>query len=293
VEFLDDGSGEICGIVNTANAELVVLVDTGELVVVTGTDLVLADTFVDDSGFVFLGGLPAGLIDFADDAVGFPKLWWLGLDGSVLDIDPLTGEPSSSGFTPDQIEGAFCDGCERWDDPVDCGLVADSDLDGVEDDFDFCDNTPLDETADEDGCSCSQNDGDDDGISDCVDLCPDTFPGDLTDDLGCGCSEFDDDGDGVDDCFDDCPFTPLDELADGGGCSCGQLDDDADGVENCFDECPGSDLGEDVDADGCGSVVVVVPPSPVVIACGNLTSLTMVTMFAGLASMRLVRRRGF
>jgi len=71
------------------------------------------------------------------------------------------------------------------------------------------------------------------------------------------------------------------------------LDDDADGVENCFDECPGSDLGEDVDADGCGSVVVVVPPSPVVIACGNLTSLTMVTMFAGLASMRLVRRRGF
>lgn len=291
VEFLDQGSGEVCGIVNTTQAELVVLNDTGELVLVTGPDLVLTGTFVDESGFVFIGGLPAGLLDYADDAFGFPKLWWLGADGTVVDFDPLTFEPFATSSTPDQISG-LCGACERWDDPAVCGgSAADTDLDGVSDEFDFCENTPLDEAADVDGCSCSQSDFDGDDIDDCIDLCPDTLPGDPVDDLGCGCSEFDDDNDGVDECIDECLFTPLDEGVDFFGCSCSQVDDDQDGVDECSDQCAGTPLGDDVDDFGC-SVTVVVPP-PVIIACGNFTALMLGLTYVGLASMRSIgRRRG-
>jgi hypothetical protein len=215
------------------------------------------------------------------------------LDGTVVEVDPLTGEPSSSGVFPDEVGGTVCDACERWDEPTDCGLVVvDTDLDGVDDEFDLCDSTPLDEIADQDGCSCSQNDSDGDGIDDCIDLCPDTFPGDLVDDLGCACEDLDDDDDGVSDCDDECPFSPFDELADEFGCSCSAYDDDDDGVDDCVDDCPSTPLGDGVDLDGCsdGDVIVVEPP-PVIIACGNFSALTMMGLFAGLCSMRIGRVR--
>jgi len=292
--FLDDQSASACDVVNTSNAELVVLSDTGELVVVTGVDLILDGTFVDGSGFVFVGGFPVGVIGFATDGDGFRTLWWTGLDGSVVEIDPFTGAPSPSAFSPSDFSQVPCDACELWDDPADCDGVAivDSDLDGVDDTFDLCDNTPLDELADLDGCSCSQLDSDGDGIDDCLDLCPNTPLSDLVDDLGCGCSEFDDDGDGVEDCFDECPNTPFDELADDFGCSCSEYDSDQDGVDDCFDDCPNTPRNDQVDFDGCSrGDVVVVPPTPIVFACGNFTSLTMMTLLTGLCSIRVTRRR--
>ncbi len=48
----------------------------------------------------------------------------------------------------------------------------DADADGVENDFDDCDDTPTNEDPDEFGCSCSQRDTDDDGFDDCIDECP-------------------------------------------------------------------------------------------------------------------------
>lgn len=292
--FLDQQSDSACDIVNTANAELVVLSGTGELVVVTGTDLILADTFVDGEGFVFVGGVPVGVIDFATDGDGFRTLWWIGLDGSVVEIDPFTGEPSPTEFTPEDFGQVPCDACELWDDPTDCdgGVIIDDDLDGIDDEFDFCPDTPLDDEVDENGCSCIQLDGDDDGVVDCFDLCPDSIPGGPVDVDGCGCSDFDGDNDGIEDCFDECPDTPLDEIADEAGCSCSDFDSDDDGVDDCFDECPNTPFGDEVDFDGCsdGDVIVVEPP-PIFISCGNFSSLTMMSMLAGLCSMRLARRR--
>lgn len=258
VSFVDEVSGAVCSIVNSANEEFVVLAGSGELVIVTGPDVVLENTFVDDNGNVFLSGFPVGFLDYALDQFGFPKLFWFDPDGFMVGIDPVTGDLLSTTTTPDEIDGE-CAACEQWDDPADCGgLVVDTDLDGVDDEFDFCDNTPLDEITDVDGCSCSQNDGDDDGVSDCED---------------------------------ECPFTPLDELADEFGCSCSAYDGDDDGVDDCVDDCPNTPLGDGVDLDGCseGDIIVVEPP-PVIIACGNFSALTMMGLFAGLCSMGMGRR---
>lgn len=293
VTFLDDETGELCDVVNTADAEFVVLADTGELVFVSEEDFIVDGVIVDDTGVVYWGGVPSGNVDFADDAFGFRKLFWFDFDGLMIGIDPNTGDFVSTTVLPDEIDGV-CAACERWDDPFDCGGIVDSDDDGVEDNFDFCDDTPFDEIADADGCSCSQLDSDQDEIDDCLDECPDSIPGDIIDDFGCGCTEFDDDDDGVNDCFDECLDTPIDEQADEFGCSCSNYDDDEDGVDNCFDECPDSDFGDDVDFDGCadGDVIVVDPIDiPIVISCGNFSSLTMMGLVTGLMSMGLGRRR--
>ncbi|MBN1343768.1 MAG: hypothetical protein JXQ73_13880 [Phycisphaerae bacterium] len=61
----------------------------------------------------------------------------------------------------------------------------DADGDGVPDSVDQCPNTPADEAADDNGCSCSQRDQDGDGVSDCDDLCPDTPEGTDVDAAGC------------------------------------------------------------------------------------------------------------
>ena len=75
--YEDTLSASVCDVVNAANAELVVLVDTGQFVIVTGEDVILEDTFVDFDGSVYLEtGIPGvlesvGFIDFADDRDGF------------------------------------------------------------------------------------------------------------------------------------------------------------------------------------------------------------------------------
>ena len=48
----------------------------------------------------------------------------------------------------------------------------DDDGDGVTNDLDECDDTPVGEATYTDGCSDSQRDSDDDGVSDDIDLCP-------------------------------------------------------------------------------------------------------------------------
>ena len=47
--FIDPASDAVCDVVNAGNLEAVVLLDTGELAVVTGEDYVLELTFIDEN----------------------------------------------------------------------------------------------------------------------------------------------------------------------------------------------------------------------------------------------------
>jgi len=283
--FEDLDSTSVCDTVNAANVELVVLSDSGQLVIITGADLVLDASFVDADGFVFFDGLPVGVIDFADDGDGFRTLWWTSLSGTVVEVDEFTGEPFATALFPFDFVDVSCDACELWDDPADC--VTDSDLDGVPEEIDLCPDTPLGELIDLDGCACFEVDSDGDGVDDCDDECPLDF-GD--DPFGCPCEEFDDDLDGVDNCFDLCPDTPLNTVVTEEGCPCNEFDEDDDGINDCFDDCPNTPLGADVDADGCAIVIVVEPP-PVFVVCGNFSTLTMALTFGTLVTLRMTRRR--
>lgn len=315
--FLDDESNSACDLINATNAELVVLTGTAELVLVSGTDLVLTDSFVDEDGFVFIGGEPFGLIDFFEDGDGFRTVWWVSLNGTVVAVDGFTGVPDTTSVRPDDFRGVPCDACDYWDDLFECDPFAlDEDRDGVSDLLDLCPETPFLADVDDFGCACFEVDGDADGVDDCDDLCPETPDNAVTiDEDGCACFEIDSDADGVDDCDDDCPATPEDELPDFGGCSCSQLDDDVDGVSNCDDLCPDSPPFDPVDFDGCvcfeidgdgdgvddcddecpatpGGFVVdqdgcPVSQPPIIIGiCGGINTLTMMMTLAGLVGWR-------
>ena len=127
----------------------------------------------------------------------------------------------------------------------------DDDSDGVSDAADQCPQTPYNETADAIGCGPSQLDSDMDGVTDVNDLCANTTAGEAVDATGCGSSQIDGDGDGVDDASDACPDTPAGDAVDANGCGPSQSDSDGDGVDNANDLCPGTAAGDAVDATGC------------------------------------------
>ncbi|MEK6800215.1 MAG: hypothetical protein AABZ12_14745 [Planctomycetota bacterium] len=118
--FSDPISGSVCDVVNASNAELVVLKTTGAMVLVTGSDVTLHDLVVDVDGFVSFEGEPAGQINFATDGDGLRTMWYTTLTGRVMEIDDLTGEPTSTAKVPTDFADAACDACEFWDDPAAC-----------------------------------------------------------------------------------------------------------------------------------------------------------------------------
>ncbi|SVD78621.1 uncharacterized protein METZ01_LOCUS431475, partial [marine metagenome] len=103
----------------------------------------------------------------------------------------------------DSNEDWDMDGCK------DSGEDKDDDNDGVEDRDDECEETPLNEIANGEGCSASQRDSDGDGIPDSLDVC--------WGDDGTG----DSDGDGLCSDGDECPEGPFlyGEEVDEEGCS--------------------------------------------------------------------------
>ena len=113
--FVDFQSDSICDVVNAENVELVVLSDTGQLVMVTGPDVVLVDTFVDENGDVFFGPDPAGFITFD-------------LDGDVVNVDGFTGEPTETTLFPLDFFDVPCDACNFWDDPAVCAVPVDPNI---------------------------------------------------------------------------------------------------------------------------------------------------------------------
>lgn len=265
LDFEDEATGRLCGVVNTFNFELVVLADTDELVIVGDggvdvQDFLLCDTRVDFEGNVFINDEVFGFVSFFDDGDGEATIWWvIDESGEIVELDD-DFFPLASGSFPEDFGGVPCDANEFWSDDVnfdECVLVpVDEDGDGVPDEFDACPDTPLDAEVDEDGCPIVVI--------------------------------FDEDEDGVEDEFDDCRDTPLDEVADDLGCSCSQLNSDGDSLNDCDDDCvqtpgPANNRGCPRRGGGGGGVGLI--------GCGAVGAPAMALAFAGLCGLRLTRRR--
>ena len=122
---------------------------------------------------------------------------------------------------------------------------ADTDGDGVEDDFDNCPNLYNPNQANADG----------DALGDACDGCPEDPNKIEPGECGCGVADTDSDLDGTADCNDSCPEDP--DKTDPGICGCGveDIDSDSDGIMDCGDNCPNSDLSVTVLIDGCDTGV--------------------------------------
>ena len=120
---------------NAANTELVVRADTGQLVIISGEDTTLLDTYVDLDFSVWLEtgipGLmePVGFIGFAEDGDGYRTLWWTTLTGRVIGVDEFTAEPYDTDLFPSDFVDVPCDACPYIDDPFACDGIDDV-LDG-------------------------------------------------------------------------------------------------------------------------------------------------------------------
>jgi hypothetical protein len=98
--------------------ELVILSDTAELMIVSRDDVILDGTFVDLDNNVFDSfGDPRGFITFAEDGDGFRTVWWLSLDGSVVELDPFTAEIFAGTTFPEDWIDVPCDACRFVDFP--------------------------------------------------------------------------------------------------------------------------------------------------------------------------------
>jgi len=126
--------GTDCDLINAANAELVVL-DTGQLMIVSGPDIPLSGIFVNDTSDIFLDDgvdlLPVGFISLELDGDGNESLWWVSLTGNVVDVDGFTGEPTETDLIPVDFNFAFCDACDFWDDTSVCGAIINDPPSGV------------------------------------------------------------------------------------------------------------------------------------------------------------------
>ncbi len=155
VLFQDSLTFSACDVVNAENAELVVLIATGELVLVTGSDKIVDGTFVDIDApgppwFVFFFGEPAGVVDFAVDGDGFSTLWWLSptllpfADPLVIHVNTFTGQPTATDLFPTDFVDVPCDATPFWD-----GCLSDSECDDGDEctldicDAGVCDNAPI------------------------------------------------------------------------------------------------------------------------------------------------------
>lgn len=119
--YTDDLTGTECGVVNAWNAELVVLFESGNMVVVTGPDVIMEDLYVSAQSEVYYFDEPAGFLEFAEDGDGLPTLFWTTLSGTLVEIDTFTGEPSDSGMFPEERFDTGCDGCDFVDQSSVCG----------------------------------------------------------------------------------------------------------------------------------------------------------------------------
>ena len=125
--YEDALSDSVCDVVNAENVELVVSWDSTlgvyNMVVVTGSDIRLADTQVLDNGDVLYLGESAGFIQFDEDGDGYRTLWWVGIGGNVVNVNSFSGEPTVSDYFPGDFHDVPCDACDLWDDTSACDPV--------------------------------------------------------------------------------------------------------------------------------------------------------------------------
>ena len=135
---------------------------------------------------------------------------------------------------------------------------AETDGDGVIDDYDLCPWTEQGKSVDLSGCSWEQLDDDQDGVVNGNDICPSTAIDSIVDGNGCSAEQRDSDGDGLNDAIDPCPFSELLNDHDSDGCTDDvDVDDDNDLVLDLEDNCPKGLIGvhnNDFDSDGCRDI---------------------------------------
>ena len=156
----------------------------------------------------------------------------------------------------------------------------DSDGDGIPDEQDLCpsdfDETPdVQEDFDGDGFgdACDE-DIDNDGVANNDDFCDTTPLGSEVNEFGCAADEFDTDGDNVFDNVDECPNTPSGSgEVDEKGCALSERDTDGDGVNDAVDQCPDTPEGTDVDENGCGTLTIIRPNSTTAWEIGDQNNL--------------------
>jgi hypothetical protein len=214
------------------------------------------------NGGLVLDGCPNVFGTSTDPLPGCPDS---DLDGWANTDDDFPLDPTQfldydgDGFG-DNISGNNADACpfqygvSGGTDGDGCPLVNtdDSDGDGVYNDLDDCENTPLGSVVDATGCSNDQLDDDEDGVSNSVDLCADTASGATVNTDGCSSEQLtqDTDGDGIVDPEDQCPDSTGTDI-DAFGCDEFQRDTDGDGVVDNDDDCPDTQAGYPVDSVGC------------------------------------------
>ena len=119
----DSLTEDTCDLVNAQNVEMVILENTGELVVVSsGTDWVVNGVVVESNFDVYYDNQYAGYIDFFTDGDGERTLWWVWLEDRAVHVDESTGAPTTSGDLPGDFFNVPCDACATgdWDDSSDC-----------------------------------------------------------------------------------------------------------------------------------------------------------------------------
>jgi len=286
--FSDPDSTSVCDVVNATNAELVVLIDSRRLVIVTGTDTELVNTEVLNSGEVLIDGDSFGFIEFATDAEGFRTLWWVSLTGRAIEVDGFTGAPSVSDLLPAGFANIPCDACPFWDDGSICTCVVDSECD----DFDECTIDQCDVLG---GCShfellCETGDRCTEAFCDPVEgcvvadvVCDDNDP--CTEDLcdsQLGCVVIDEDCDDNNECTDD--------FCDEEGCFHVEHTDRCNDGDPCTSNdrcssgvCSGTTISNCGNGGGGGG--------PVFVICGNSAGMAMMLTFSGLVATGALRRR--
>lgn len=131
-------------------------------------------------------------------------------------------------------------------------LYNDLDEDGVEDKYDFCQNSDKTFKVNRLGCRL---DTDKDGIYDENDFCLDTAANLTVNFLGC---EQDDDSDGVVNSKDRCLYTPIGKEVNEWGCDV-NVDKDGDGILNVADNCPLTAKDTAVNRFGCERNALSIP----------------------------------
>lgn len=135
-------------------------------------------------------------------------------------------------------------------------IYADTDKDGIRDDFDVCANTPLGQTVGKNGCSHVElSDNDYDTVPAHLDQCDNTraYQGQVVDTVGCMPYQLNDfDGDGISNEQDTCSNTYWGSAVDSMGCSLAQTsDNDGDNVMAYLDLCPYTPDSLSVNIEGC------------------------------------------
>lgn len=132
ITFTDPDSDALCGVINAANAQLIVSPSTGQLTKINGVDTLIANALFDSATTdVVVGGVPFGFVTFATDGDGNRTAWWVtSVSNHAVELDEFTFEIADSGLGPSQRSGAGCDpnplidgldGGDDSDDPPDPG----------------------------------------------------------------------------------------------------------------------------------------------------------------------------